>query len=135
MMLWLAILFYLKQGKEYLSMYYGDIGVDEREGYPEATEGQEGEILRRYIEGYRREDSQEEWFEKIKEISRELGYAERVKEYKKEPEKYRGTITDVCTVIRVAVTGRAETPDLYTICKLMGEKASVRLNMALFKLK
>lgn len=124
-----------KQGKEYLSMYYGDIGVDEREGYPEATEGQEGEILRRYIEGYRREDSQEEWFEKIKEISRELGYAERVKEYKKEPEKYRGTITDVCTVIRVAVTGRAETPDLYTICKLMGEKASVRLNMALFKLK
>lgn len=119
-----------KQGKEFLSMYYGEI--KEREEYPEAAKDKETvkEILKRYIEGYREEDSQEEWFEKIKVISRELGYAERIKEYKKEPEKYRGTITDVCTVIRVAMTGRRESPDIYTISKIMGNKALVRISSA-----
>lgn len=116
-----------KQGKEFLSMYYGEI--KEREEYPEAAKDKETvkEILKRYTEGYREEDSQEEWFEKIKVISRELGYAERIKEYKKEPEKYRGTITDVCTVIRVAMTGRRESPDIYTISKIMGKRALVRI--------
>ena len=119
-----------KQGKEFLSMYYGEI--KEREEYPEAAKDKETvkEILKRYTEGYREEDSQEEWFEKIKVISRELGYAERIKEYKKEPEKYRGTITDVCTVIRVAMTGRRESPDIYTISKIMGNKALVRISSA-----
>ena len=119
-----------KQGKEFLSMYYGEI--KEREEYPEAAKDKETvkEILKRYIEGYREEDSQEEWFEKIKVISRGLGYAERIKEYKKEPEKYRGTITDVCTVIRVAMTGRRESPDIYTISKIMGNKALDRISSA-----
>ncbi len=119
-----------KQGKEFLSMYYGEI--KEREEYPEAAKDKETvkEILKRYTEGYREEDSQEEWFEKIKVISRELGYAERIKEYKKEPEKYRGTITDVCTVIRVAMTGRRESPDIYTISKIMGKRALVRISSA-----
>jgi len=119
-----------KQGKEFLSMYYGEI--KEREEYPEGAKDAETvkEILKRYTEGYREEDSQEEWFEKIKVISRELGYAERIKEYKKEPEKYRGTITDVCTVIRVAMTGRRESPDIYTISRIMGKKALVRIKDA-----
>lgn len=122
-----------KQGKEYIKMYYGK--TEKREEYPETTKGQEKEILERYIQGYNKDDSQEEWFEKIKGISRELGYADKIKEYRKEPEKYRGTITEVCTVIRIAVTGRRETPDLYTICRLMGNKAVDRVWKAIDELK
>ena len=52
----------------------------------------------------------------------ELGYAREVKEYKLEPEKYKGHVGDLSTVIRVKVTGRCNTPDLYEIMKVLGKE-------------
>lgn len=78
------------------------------------------ELLRDYISVFNINDTKEEWFNNIKELGAKYGYAREVKEYKKNPTEYIGHCGDVCTLIRVALTGRAQTPDLYEILKLFG---------------
>ena len=70
---------------------------------------------------YNEDDNQEEWFNKIKLLCDELGYASNMKEYKANPDNYKGNVADLTTVIRVAVTSKAQTPDLYEILKLLGK--------------
>ena len=71
---------------------------------------------------YNENDDKETWFNKMKDLAEELGYAREVKEYKLEPEKYKGHVGDLSTVIRVKVTGRCNTPDLYEIMKVLGKE-------------
>lgn len=78
------------------------------------------DILNEYLTIYNVEDSKEDWFNKIKELGAKYGFAKEVKEYKKDPTAYIGHCGDVCTLIRVALTGRTQTPDLYEILKLFG---------------
>ena len=68
-------------------------------------------------------DTKETWFNKIKELSGELGYAKEVKEYKQEPDKYKGHVGDVSTVLRVVLTKRQNTPDLYEIMNVLGKES------------
>lgn len=80
-------------------------------------------IINTYIEKYFNiNDDKETWFNKMKDLAEELGYAREVKEYKLEPEKYKGHVGDLSTVIRVKVTGRCNTPDLYEIMKVLGKE-------------
>lgn len=82
-------------------------------------------ILDLYIEKYYDEkDDKQIWFNKIKELAGELGYAKEVKEYKANPELYKAHVGDVSTVLRVALTTRTNTPDMYEIMQVLG-KASV----------
>ena len=79
-------------------------------------------ILTIYIDKYYNEtDDKETWFNKIKELCDELGYASNMKEYKETPEKFKGNVADVSTVLRVALTTKSMTPDLYEIMKLLGK--------------
>ena len=79
------------------------------------------EILNTYIENYYDEDDTEEvWFNKMKRLCDSLGYASNMKEYKKNPENFKGNVADVSTVIRVALTGKSRTPNLYDIMKILG---------------
>ena len=78
------------------------------------------EILNTYISMYDINDDKNEWFNKCKELCDKLGYASDMKEYKANPEKYKGNVADVTTVIRVALTKKAQTPDLYELLKLIG---------------
>ena len=72
-----------------------------------------------YLEKYYNEsDDKDTWFNKIKELTDELGYASNMKEYKENPDKYKGNIADVSTVIRVALTSSKMTPDLYELMRL-----------------
>lgn len=64
----------------------------------------------------------ENWFAEMKTMGEALGYCPNVKEYKKNPDNYKGSITDVCTIIRVAVTGKKNSPDLATIMRVIGEE-------------
>lgn len=81
------------------------------------------EILDLYInEYYDENDSKDEWFMKIQKLTDRLGYAANMKDYKENPEKYKGNVTDISTVIRVALTTKAQTPDLYMLLKLMGKE-------------
>ena len=82
-----------------------------------------------YLTVFNANDTKEEWFNNIKELGAKYGYAREVKEYKKNPTEYVGHCGDVCTLIRVALTGRAQTPDLYEILKLFGtDRISARFN-------
>ena len=60
------------------------------------------------------------WFSNIQKLCDELGYASNMKEYKQNPDKFKGNVADVSTVSRVSLTTKAMTPDLYEIMKLMG---------------
>ena len=81
------------------------------------------EILNSYIDKYFNiSDDKDTWFSKIKDLSEEKGYAREVKEYKQEPEKYKGHVGDISTVIRVALTTKHNTPDLYEIMQVLGKE-------------
>ena len=80
-------------------------------------------ILKTYVEKYYDElDEKDIWFDKIKSLSDELGYASNMKEYKENPDKFKGNVADISTVLRVALTTRSTTPDLYEIMKLLGKE-------------
>lgn len=76
-------------------------------------------ILNTYIEKYLNYEDKEIWFNNIKELSESLGYCSNMKEYKLNPDKYKGSVADVSTVLRVALTSKSMTPDLYEIMKLL----------------
>lgn len=80
-------------------------------------------ICTTYMDKYFNEDDDKDtWFNKIKELCDELGYASNMKEYKENPDNFKGNVADVSTVLRVAITTRSMTPDLYEIMKLLGKE-------------
>ena len=90
-------------------------------------------ILKQYIEIYDVNDDKDTWFNKIKELAESLGYAREVKEYKANPEQYKGHVGDVSMVIRVALTSKQMTPDLYELLKNLGKEKIQRRFEKAFK--
>ena len=80
------------------------------------------EVLNTYLEVYSEKDEKQTWFEKIKGICAKLNFAENMKEYKLNPDLYRGNVADISGIIRVAVTTKRNTPDLFELMKLLGAK-------------
>lgn len=78
-------------------------------------------ILNLYMEKYYDVSDKDTWFNNIKLLSEELGYAGNMKDYKNNPENYKGSVADVSTVLRVAITSKSMTPDLYEIMRLLGK--------------
>ena len=92
-------------------------------------------ILEAYAASYEQAKDNSEWFEHMKELCEPLGFTPNVKEYKKNPGLYLGHVGDVSSVVRVAVTGRKNTPDLFSIMTVLGkERVLNRLNAAIKKL-
>ena len=84
-------------------------------------------IVTTYFDKYYDEnDDKQTWFNKMKDLSEELGYAREVKEYKNNPDSYKGHVGDISTVIRVKITGRANTPDLYEILQVLGKESILK---------
>ena len=82
------------------------------------------DILNVYLGKYYDENAdKEKWFNDIKDLAEEFGFAREVKEYKKEPDKWKGHVGDISTIIRVALTGRHNTPDLYEIMRVLGSQS------------
>lgn len=79
-------------------------------------------ILKAYLKVYDNNDEKEQWFEKIRMLCEPFGFTPNVKEYKANPHAYKGHVGDVSTVIRLAVTSRTNTPDLYLIMRLLGSQ-------------
>ena len=118
--------------KDYISYYFDEIFDNNLELPENITADMAKEILEAYINIYNENDSKDEWFQRMKDLCEPLGYTPNVKEFKKNPEAFKGHVGDVSTVIRVAVTGRRNTPDLYSIMSLLGkDKVMERLNLAL----
>lgn len=118
--------------KDYVSYFFDEIFENTLEMPENITASMAKEILTAYTAVYNENDTKDEWFQRMKDLCEPLGYTPNVKEYKKNPEAFKGHVGDVSTVIRVAVTGRRNTPDLYSIMSLLGkEKVMERLNLAL----
>lgn len=97
-----------------------------------ATSELAADVLEKYIDTVNLNDSKDEWFGRIKDLCEPLGCTANVKEFKQKPDSFRGHVGDVSTVIRVALTGRTNTPDLYAITALLGEETvKARLEAAL----
>lgn len=117
---------------EYVSFFYDDFFVQSGEFPENVLKEDKNEILRRYIDIFNEEDDQQTWFNRVTELSESLGFAPKTKLYKKDPEAYKGHVGDVSMVLRVAITGRRNSPDLYEIMKILGkEKVIERLKLAL----
>ncbi len=110
-----------KQAREFLSFYFPETFKLEDE-YPERVSDEDRkEIFRRYLETFDINDDNQQWFQKIRDITADMGYAVKPKDFKKNPDMYKGSVSDVSSVIRVALTGRTNSPDLWEICHIIGE--------------
>jgi glutamyl-tRNA synthetase len=86
-------------------------------------------IINEFINSFNINDSLDVWFGKIKDIARKFNYADSLKEYKLNPDNFKGNVADVAKIFRVALTGRTQSPDLYQIMQVMGQERLVnRLN-------
>ena len=105
----------------YNELYNADYTLPEHIRREDATE-----ILTKYKEVYSPDDSKEDWFNKIKELCTACGYTPNVKEYKQNPDAFKGHVGDVSTIIRIAITSRTNTPDLYYIMQILGKDEVMR---------
>ncbi len=91
--------------------------------YPEKLSAEDIKlILTKYADIYDPSDDQTVWFDKIRALATDIGFAADMKEYKKNPDAFKGNVGDVSSVIRVAVTGRVNSPDMYAVLSVLGQK-------------
>ncbi len=117
---------------DYVSYMYDETFVPNYELNGNATPALAVKVIEEYLKVVNLDDDKDAWFGRMKEICPLVGCTPNVKEYKAEPEKFEGHVGDVSTIIRVALTGRTNTPDLFAITALLGEDTvKARLNSAL----
>ena len=116
--------------KENIIYMYDDKFLNEEQSYPYQVINDLNDInkiLDLYMEKYYNiEDDKQQWFNKIKELAGEMGYAEEVKEFKANPGMYKAHVGDVSTVLRIALTGRTNTPDMYEIMGVLGKTSMTK---------
>ena len=117
---------------DYVSYMYDETFVPNYELNGNATPSLAVKVIEEYLKVVNLDDDKDAWFGRMKEVCLLVGCTPNVKEYKAEPEKFEGHVGDVSTIIRVALTGRTNTPDLFAITALLGEDTvKARLNSAL----
>ena len=114
-------LVYARQVFEMIA-YFFDLEQQQEKDEFKADKATVDEVLREYQASYSHDDDNSQWFNKLKEIADKLGYASDMKAYKADPEKYKGNVSDIAEIVRIAITGRANTPDLWSIVHIMGEE-------------
>lgn len=90
------------------------------------------DLVKEYIETINLDTTNEEWFNKTKEFASTHGYAASPKDYKKNKEEYKGHVGDICEAVRVMITGRTKSPDLFSIMKILG-KDKINNRIELYK--
>lgn len=91
--------------------------------------------LEKFLERFDFQDDAAVWFDKVKEITQELGFTTDMKAYKQNPDDFPGTVADVSTFLRLAVTGKTNSPDLYTVMQILGyERTVARIRKAMEQL-
>ena len=88
------------------------------------------ELMKEYVESVDLEVTNEEWFNHTREFASAHGYAASPKDYKKNPDQYKGHVGDICEALRVMITGRTKSPDLFSIMKILGKnRINERINL------
>jgi len=107
--------------REQFKIFFDDMFENMKKDFLDMDRKLQINILKEFLATYYYGDSSTEWFNRIKRIAQDNGFAVDYKEYEKEPSKYKGKVGDVAGVIRVAVTGRKQSPDLYQVMQVMGD--------------
>ena len=116
--------------KPYMGFFYDEYFVSEGFGDKYEASVIKG-ALEAFLEAYDPADDATVWFDKVKAVTAKIGFAADMKEYKANPDAFPGSVADVSTFIRVAVTGKTNSPDLYTVMQILGDKAVERIRTAI----
>ena len=123
-----------KDAKPYMGFFY-DQYLETPEFDGKIALGVIAEVLNRFLASFDIADDANTWFEKVKAITTDMGFTTDMKAYKANPDAFPGTVADVSTFIRLAVTGKTNSPDLYTVMQILGKDRTVaRISAALNRL-
>ena len=112
--------------KDYVAFFYEELFTPAAE-YPQNISKEDTlAILNQYKGIYNPADDGDTWFNKVREMGENLGFAGKPKDYKKNPDQYKGHVGDVSQVIRLAITGRTNSPDLCSVMQILGEETCQR---------
>lgn len=123
-----------KDAKPYMGFFYDE--YLEKPAFGEKFDNTViADVLNRFLEQFDISDDANTWFEKVKQITDAIGFTTDMKAYKADPTAFPGTVADVSTFIRLAVTGKANSPDLYTVMQILGKERTVeRIRAAIAQL-
>ena len=123
------------EAKPYMGFFYDELFANE--GWPEEfAPAVIRSALENFLEVYDYADDATQWFDKVKEVTAKIGFAADMKEYKANPEAFPGSVTHVSTFLRIAVTGKTNSPDLYTVMQILGyDRTVARIKAAMDCLK
>lgn len=110
-----------KQACSFMSFYYDETFAVSDDMPAECDEETRKLFFAKYLESYNHGDDSSEWFAKVKTITEELGFAVKPKDYKKNPEQYKGSIVHITNMLRIALTGHANAPDIHEVSHVLGE--------------
>ncbi len=116
--------------KPYVSFFYDELFAPEI-SFPDFDKEDIKKTLAAFTASYDENDDNNAWFNKVKEIAASLGYADDMKAYKAAPEQFKGSVADISMFIRIALTGRTNSPDMHDIMHIMGrDRALARIENA-----
>lgn len=110
-----------KQACDFMSFWYDETFRFEDDMSAECDDETRKVFFVKYLETYNHADESPEWFAKVKEITQELGFAVKPKDFKKNPDQYKGSIVNITNMLRIALTGRANAPDIWEVSHVLGE--------------
>ena len=123
-----------KDAKPYMGFFYDDYmdaPVFEDRFSPETIKT----VLSKFLAAYDPTDDSAVWFDKVKTITEEIGFTTDMKAYKADPSAFPGTVADVSAMIRMAVTGKANSPDLYSVMQILGmDRSTARIQKTIANL-
>ncbi len=118
-----------KQACDFMSFYYDEKFTVADEMPEECDEATRKLFFAKYLETYDHSDDSSAWFDKVKAITEELGFAVKPKDFKKNPEMFKGSIVHITNMLRIALTGHANAPDIHEVSHVLGEDiVRARLN-------
>ncbi len=110
--------------KDYMGFFYDEF-FSQKDALPENFDKATVKaVLSDYVGVFNPNDEQNVWFDKIKAVAEKNGFASDMKEYKASPEKFAGNVADVSGFIRLAVTGKNSSPDMYLVMKILGKEVT-----------
>ena len=111
--------------RDYAGLFFDEL-FSIQDSYPENFDKAEiRAILSEYLEVFDISDDQNTWFDRIKAVSEKYGYAPDMKEYKADPSAWKGSVADVSMFLRIAVTGKMNSPDMYTVMQILGAERTL----------
>ncbi len=110
-----------KQACVFMSFYYDETFTVADEMPEECDEETRKLFFAKYLESYDHADDSSAWFDKVKTITDKLGFAVKPKDYKKNPDQFKGSIVHITNMLRIALTGRANAPDIHEVSHVLGE--------------